>query len=142
MNKILAALAAAITFVLGQKDNINALKKQVSDRDEIIKERDAEIKRLVDLLDAETLDDAALGAAVKEAREKQTAAETRAGELETQRAALDESIKAAEAEADKLTDSINVDPDIAVNISNGVATATAQPEFSREFKPPVPKGAE
>lgn len=127
MQKILAALSAALAFVLGHKDNINALKKQVADRDAIIKERDAEIERLLVIIEDDKTDDAALEAAAVESREKQEAAEQRTKVLEDERKAFDEQLVLAETEAQKLADSISADTDIPMTVEGSNVTIGAIP---------------
>lgn len=116
MNKIILALSAAITFIVGLKDKFKAAVAAVEERDKIIEEQRAENKRLADLLEAENLDDAALEAGIKEAREKQAAAEEAAEARRVELDKLKADIETATAEADKLTAQVSDEPEIPVQV--------------------------
>lgn len=128
MNKIILALTAAITFIVGIKEKFKTALDTVKERDKEIEELKAERENLLELLEAETRDDAALEAAVKEAREKQAAAEAAAEESKAKFAELEAGLADATAEADKLLAQTNEDAEIPVTVGeDGTVTSNTPP---------------
>lgn len=110
MQKIIAALIAAIAFVTGAKANTTALQAEIAKRDQNITD-------LQTALADEKATDATLQAALEKSQADQKAAEDSL-------AAVNADIEAANAKADELTTAINADAAIPVEVNNGVARAT------------------
>lgn len=126
MQKILAALTAALAFVFGNKTNIAALKQQIADRDTVIAEQNTRIEDLLKVVEDDKTDDAALEAAAATAREGQAAAETRTAELEAAHTALTAEITTAEEKAAELAASISADSSIPITVDPGTGAVTPQ----------------
>lgn len=110
MKRILEILTAALAFVFGNKAAIEALKKQIADRDNIIRVLNETI------LD-ENADDEALLQAAKDAQAAQAAAETSLSEINA-------SISAASLKAEELAAEITADPEVPITVDPETGTVT------------------
>lgn len=110
MQKIIAALIAAIAFVFATRETIVALKKQIADRDQIITD-------LHTAIDANRANDAALEQAVLDAKDAQKVAEEAL-------AVLNAEIALGNAKAEELAASITADPAIPVTVDPDTGEVT------------------
>lgn len=134
MNKIIAALVAALAWVLGAKETTASLKQQIEERDKAIAERDTQIEDLLKAIEDDKVDDAALQAAATEARAAQTTAEAQREQLATELADLNAQLETATSKADELAANITADPAIPVEVTPaGEVVSNAAPEP----KPPL-----
>jgi hypothetical protein len=117
MQRILAALTAALAFVFGSRENIAGLKTQIADRDAIITTQNATIADLHTQLDAAVAGDAADAAALQASKDAQAQSLAAQQAAETALAQVNADIESAGAKADELAASITADSAIPLKVA-------------------------
>lgn len=113
MKRILQVLTAALAFLFNQRNHVTELKRQVDERDKVIKD-------LREALAAEDADDESREEALKSANE-------RAEQLQAELDGLVENLDAAKIQAEALAKEINDDPSIPLEVGSGGAPVKELP---------------